>query len=93
MLGEVGVAGVVQGGEGPAEPEALVERADGKQPGVAGELAWRWFEDERRAEEVADLWPGRWYTQRLPPRLRKRPGASADETPPQGKDSATRSRG
>jgi hypothetical protein len=31
VLGEVGVAGVVEGvGEGPGEPDALVELADGK---------------------------------------------------------------
>jgi len=72
VLGEVGVAGVVaSAGEGLGEPDALVELADGEQPGVAGELAWRWFEDERGAEEVEDLWPGGWYTQRLSPGLPK----------------------
>jgi hypothetical protein len=40
VLGEVGVAGVVQGiGEGPGEPDALVEPADGQQHRIAGELA------------------------------------------------------
>jgi hypothetical protein len=58
------VVGVVEGGEGPGEPDALVERADREQPGVAGELAWRWFEDERGAKEVQDMWPGGWYTHR-----------------------------
>jgi hypothetical protein len=34
------VAGVVEGlGEEPCEPEMLVELADRKQPGVAGDLA------------------------------------------------------
>jgi hypothetical protein len=40
VLGEVGGAGVLQGaGVGSGEPEALIELADGEQPGVAGELA------------------------------------------------------
>jgi hypothetical protein len=40
VLGEAGVAGVVEGiGEGPREPEVLIEQVDGEQPGVAGELA------------------------------------------------------
>jgi hypothetical protein len=30
---------------------ALVERAEGQQPGVAGELIGRRLDDERRAEE------------------------------------------
>ena len=39
VLGPLGVAGVVEGvGEGPGEPEALVELADGEQPRVAGKL-------------------------------------------------------
>src|SRR5262249_62420837 len=40
-----------------------------------------------------DLWPGVWYTHRLPPRLRKGPGASIGETHPQGKGSGPRARG
>ena len=40
VLGEVGVAGVVQCfGEGLGEPDALVELPDGEQPSVARELA------------------------------------------------------
>jgi hypothetical protein len=40
VLGEVGVAGVVQDiGEGPGQADALVKLADGEQPGVAGEFA------------------------------------------------------
>jgi hypothetical protein len=40
VLGEVRVAGVVEGfAEGPGEPDALVELADGQQPGIAGQLA------------------------------------------------------
>ena len=47
VLGEVGVAGVVQGvGEGPGEPDALVELADGQQPGVTGQLTRRRLDDE-----------------------------------------------
>jgi hypothetical protein len=39
MLHEVVVAGVIEGsGEGSGEPDALVELAEGEQPGVAGEL-------------------------------------------------------
>src|SRR5262249_28217484 len=70
-------AGIIEGArEGPGEPSALIELADGEQPGVAGQLARRQLEDERRTEEVEDLWPGEWYTHRLPPRLRTGPGAS-----------------
>jgi hypothetical protein len=63
VLGEVGVAGVVEGvGEGMGEPDALVELADGEQSRIAGELAGRRLDDERYAEEVQDLGPGGWYT-------------------------------
>ena len=59
MLGEVGVAGGVEGaGVGPCQPDALVELADGEQSGVAGELAGRGLNNERRPEEVEDLGPG-----------------------------------
>jgi hypothetical protein len=68
VLGEVGIAGVVEDfREGPGEPDALVDLAKGEQPGVAGELARRRLDDQRRAEEVQDLRPGGWYTPRLPP--------------------------
>jgi hypothetical protein len=77
VLGEAGVAGVVQGvGEGPGEPDALIEPADREQPGVAGQLARRRLDDQRRAEKVPDLGPGGWYTHPLPPRLRYGAGAS-----------------
>jgi hypothetical protein len=67
VLRKVGVAGVVEGvGESPGEPDALVELAEGEQPGVAGQLSRRRLDDERRAEEVQDLRPGEWYTHRLP---------------------------
>jgi hypothetical protein len=43
----VGVAGVVESvGEGPREADALLERAEGEQPGVARKLSWRQFDDE-----------------------------------------------
>src|SRR5262249_50287777 len=72
VRGLVRVAGVVEGiRDGPGEPEALVERADGKPPGVAGALAWRWFEDERNTKEVQDLWPGGGYTPQGSPWLQK----------------------
>ena len=65
VFGQVGVAGVVEGGgEGTSEPDVLVELAEGQQPCVAGQLARRRLEDERRAEEVEDLWPGGCYTHR-----------------------------
>jgi hypothetical protein len=39
VLGEVGVAGVVEGvGGGPGEPDALIELADEQQLRIAGEL-------------------------------------------------------
>ena len=40
VLGEVGVAGVVQGlGQAPGERDALIELADRQEPGLPGELA------------------------------------------------------
>jgi hypothetical protein len=56
VLGGGGVTGVIEGlCEGTREPDVLVELADGEQPGIAGELARRRLDDERRAEEVQDL--------------------------------------
>ncbi len=50
VLGEVRVAGVVQGlGEGPGQADALIELAEGQQPGIAGELACGRLNDERCA--------------------------------------------
>jgi hypothetical protein len=61
VLGEVGVTGVIERlGKRPGEPDALVELADGQQPGVAGQLTRRRLDDERRVEEVKDLGPGSW---------------------------------
>ena len=57
----VRVAGVIEGvGEGPGEPDALVELADGEQSGVAGQLALERLDDRWRAEETEDFWPGVW---------------------------------
>ena len=53
--------GVVQGSSKClCEADALVELADGEQPGVTGQLARGRLDDERRAEKVQDLWPGGW---------------------------------
>jgi hypothetical protein len=61
VLGEAGVAGVVQGrGEGLGKPDVLIELADGEQAGVAGEPARRRLDHERRTEKVKDLRPGGW---------------------------------
>ena len=57
VLGTVGVAGIPEGlGKGPYQTDALVELADGKQSGIAGELAGRWLDHERRAEKIQALW-------------------------------------
>ena len=62
MLGEVGVAGLVEGiGERPGQADALVELADGQQPGVTEELTWRRLNHERGADEFEDMWPAGWY--------------------------------
>jgi hypothetical protein len=63
VLGAVGIAGVIKClGKSPGQADVLIELADGKQSGIAGELAVRWLDHERRAEKVEDLWPGGWYT-------------------------------
>jgi hypothetical protein len=68
VLDSFRIAGVIEGvAEGPGEPDALVELADGEQPCVAGELAGRRLGHERRTEEVQDLWPGGGYTHGLSP--------------------------
>jgi hypothetical protein len=60
VLGEGGVAGVAERiGEGPGQADLLGELADGEQPGVPGALARRRLDDQRGAEKVVDLWPGR----------------------------------
>jgi hypothetical protein len=49
VLCEVRVAGVIEGfGKGPRQADALVELADGEQPGITGELTLGWLDDERR---------------------------------------------
>jgi hypothetical protein len=61
VVGQVRVAGVIEGlSKGPGQADALVELADGEQSGVTGELARRRLDNDRRAEVVQDLWPGRW---------------------------------
>jgi hypothetical protein len=37
--------------EGLGEADALVELAEREEPGVVGELAWRWLDHQWRAEE------------------------------------------
>jgi hypothetical protein len=59
--------GVVVGGESPGASDALVKLADGEPPGVAGELTRRWLANDRRAEEIEALGPGRRYIQGLSP--------------------------
>jgi hypothetical protein len=77
VLGEVGVAGIVEGlSKRPGQADALVELADGQQHGVAGEPTLRRLDDERRTEEVQDLWPGGCYAHRLAPRLWKEAAVS-----------------
>jgi hypothetical protein len=49
VLGAVGVAEVV--GDGLGASHALVELKDSEQSGISGELAWRWLDHQRRAEE------------------------------------------
>ena len=74
VLGEGGVAGIIEGvGEGSAEFDVLVELADGQQPGVAGELALGRLDDQKRAEKIEGMWPGRRYTHGLPPGKRQGP--------------------
>ena len=52
VLGAIWVTGVIESlGKSPGQADARIERADGEQPGSAGELACRGFDDERRAEE------------------------------------------
>jgi hypothetical protein len=42
-------------GKRPGQTDAVVELADSQQPGVAGELTGRRFDDQRGAEKVEDL--------------------------------------
>ena len=53
VLGEVRVAGIIEGiGKGPGQADALVELADGEQPGITGELTLGWLDDQR--QQLAD---------------------------------------
>ncbi len=86
MLREVRVTGVVSGiGEGPGQANLLVELTDRQEPGVAGELTGRWFDDDRGTEKIETLWPGGWYTHRWSPG--KRPGGSPAQTRTEAKGS------
>jgi hypothetical protein len=67
-------------GERAGEPDPLVELADGEQAGVAGGLALRGLDRQRRADKFQDLRPGGWYTRRLFPGLRVGPDGSAGRT-------------
>jgi hypothetical protein len=59
VLGQVGVTRIIEDlGKGPGGPDALVERADGEQTGITGQLTMRRLDYERRPEEFQDLWPG-----------------------------------
>src|SRR5262249_57710542 len=67
VLREARVAVAIEGlGKGPGHADALVELADGEQPGVARQLARRRLGDGRPAEKVEDLCPRGWYTHPLP---------------------------
>ena len=46
---------------GAGQANAMIELADGQQPGVASELARRRLDHERSADEVEDMWPAGWY--------------------------------
>jgi hypothetical protein len=52
VLGEISVAGVIEGlGKSPGQADARIELADGKQSGIAGELAGRRLDHLRCADE------------------------------------------
>jgi hypothetical protein len=77
--------------QGPRESDALGELPEGQQTGVPGELARPRLDDERVAEEIHDLSLSGWYDQRVPPRLRRGPGASTAQTHRPGEGSRLRS--
>jgi hypothetical protein len=61
VLGQVGVAGVVQGASvGPGEPNALVELADGEHTVIILHMFMYRVDDERRAEKIQALGPDIW---------------------------------
>jgi hypothetical protein len=48
VLGKVRITGVIEStGKSPGQADALIELADGKQSGIAGELAWRRLDYQR----------------------------------------------
>jgi hypothetical protein len=53
MLGKVRVAGIIEClGKSAGQADVRIELADGKQSGIAGELARRWLDHQRRTEEI-----------------------------------------
>jgi hypothetical protein len=89
ILREFGVAGVVEGGEGQSQTEALVERAEGKQPASPENCPGDGFitsgvpKKSRFFGQAAGI-----LTACLP--REARPFGSPDETRAQVNDSATR---
>jgi hypothetical protein len=52
VLGKVRVAGIIEClGKSLGQADVLIKLADGKQSGIAGELARRRLDHQRRAEE------------------------------------------
>ena len=79
VLREAGGAATVQGlGEGAGETDARIQLAGDEQPGVTGELARGWLDDERRDEQIQDLrQPVRSCRQATPSPARQRPACPA----------------
>lgn len=68
VLDKLGIARVVEdGGEGSGEPKGFIELAEGKEPGIAGELPSGGFEDHRGAEESERFLPDSLYTHERSP--------------------------
>jgi hypothetical protein len=52
VLGKMRITGVIESiGKSPGQADALIERADGKQSGIAGELTWRRLDHQRCPDE------------------------------------------
>jgi hypothetical protein len=48
----MGIAAIIVSlGKSPGQTDALIKRADGQHSGIAGELARRQFDHQRRAEK------------------------------------------
>ena len=79
VLGAVGIAGVIKClGKSPGQADVLIELADGKQSGIAGELAVRWLQDDGSSEEIQVFLPGRQSTHRCSPVESGRPVTPRD---------------